>query len=169
MAVAKQRLSAQQRLTGFATCLHDRARKVTAEPAIELLVLLLDGPRDVGSLARAIQLDIGAVSRRLAELREAGLVSVRMDGSRRVYQIADEVEVQDLGHAIALLTRVDGGFLVVGISRELLDDLREDPSSPPMVVQTRVGSARKRQRDGAPSNHRASGNKDEGSSRDHSA
>lgn len=44
---------------------------------------------DVGSLVSALALPQPTISKHLKVLREAGAVTVRVDGPRRVYQLAD--------------------------------------------------------------------------------
>lgn len=48
---------------------------------------LRHGPRAVGELARGLPVSRPAVSQHLAVLKNAGLVTDRPDGNRRVYQI----------------------------------------------------------------------------------
>jgi DNA-binding transcriptional ArsR family regulator len=62
--------------------------EVVAEPARrELLDLLLDGARPVGELVAETGLSQPNTSRHLRVLREAGLVSARPDGQRRLYEL----------------------------------------------------------------------------------
>ena len=49
--------------------------------------LLADGPRAVGGIARELPGTRPAVSQHLKVLKEAGLVTDRADGTRRLYQI----------------------------------------------------------------------------------
>src|ERR1700723_918448 len=61
---------------------------VLAEPARRrVLDLLLDGPRPVGELAALTGLSQPGTSKHLRVLREAGLVRVRVEAQRRVYEI----------------------------------------------------------------------------------
>ena len=53
----------------------------------EVFERLADGPRAVGELARGLPVSRPAVSQHLKVLKEAGLVTDRADGTRRVYQI----------------------------------------------------------------------------------
>ena len=62
---------------------------------------LAAGPRAVGDLARELPVSRPAVSQHLKVLKEAGLVSDRPDGARRVYQI----DPQGLGPMRAWLDR----------------------------------------------------------------
>src|SRR5436190_24211055 len=48
---------------------------------------LADGPRAVGDLAHGLPVSRPTVSQHLKVLKEAGLVTDRPDGARRVYQI----------------------------------------------------------------------------------
>ena len=48
---------------------------------------LREGPRPVGELARDLPVSRPAVSQHLCVLKEAGLVSERKDGTRRLYRI----------------------------------------------------------------------------------
>jgi DNA-binding transcriptional ArsR family regulator len=52
--------------------------------------LLADGPRAVGDLAEQLPVTRPAVSQHLKVLKEAGLVTDRADGTRRLYQINPE-------------------------------------------------------------------------------
>lgn len=65
---------------------------------------LADGPRAVGELARGLPVSRPAVSQHLKVLKEAGLVTDRADGTRRVYQIDPE----GLGQMRAWLDRFWG-------------------------------------------------------------
>ena len=49
---------------------------------------LRGGPRSVGELANSLPVSRPAVSQHLRVLREAGLVSDRRDGTRRLYRVA---------------------------------------------------------------------------------
>lgn len=49
--------------------------------------LLREGPRAVGDLARDLPVSRPAVSQHLRVLKEAGLVSERRNGTRRLYRI----------------------------------------------------------------------------------
>jgi DNA-binding transcriptional ArsR family regulator len=64
-----------------------------------ILDLLLDGPQPVGELAAQLPVSRPAVSQHLKVLKEAGLVTDRADGARRVYQI----DPQGLGQIRAWL------------------------------------------------------------------
>jgi DNA-binding transcriptional ArsR family regulator len=63
------------------------ALHAVAEPRRrEILRLVWDAERSAGDVAAHFDVTFGAVSQHLAVLREAGLVSVRKDGNRRLYR-----------------------------------------------------------------------------------
>ena len=62
---------------------------------------LADGPRAVGDLAQGLPVSRPAVSQHLKVLKEAGLVTDRAQGTRRVYQI----DPQGLGQIRAWFDR----------------------------------------------------------------
>jgi DNA-binding transcriptional ArsR family regulator len=53
----------------------------------EIFERLIDGPRAVGDLALGLPVSRPAVSQHLRVLKEAGLVTDRAEGTKRVYQI----------------------------------------------------------------------------------
>lgn len=64
---------------------------VLAEPSRrDILDLLRDGERSVGELVERLSLSQPGVSKHLRVLREAGLVEVRPDGQRRMYELRAE-------------------------------------------------------------------------------
>ncbi|NKY25016.1 helix-turn-helix transcriptional regulator [Nocardia gamkensis] len=68
---------------------------LAATARLQILWLLAQGERDVGSLAAAIGHSVPAVSQHLAKLKLAGLVRAHKDGRRQVYAIADP-DIADL-------------------------------------------------------------------------
>ena len=60
-----------------------------------ILERLADRPRSVGEVARGLPVSRPAVSQHLRVLREAGLVSERREGTRRVYRV-DPAGLADL-------------------------------------------------------------------------
>ena len=63
------------------------AIQAIAEPRRrEILRLVWDGERTAGDIASAFDVTFGAVSQHLGVLRQAGLVLVRRDGTRRFYR-----------------------------------------------------------------------------------
>lgn len=67
----------------------------------EIFERLRRGPRPVGELAAGLDVSRPAVSQHLKVLREAGLVSERRDGTRRIYR----VEVEGLAELRRYLDR----------------------------------------------------------------
>jgi len=67
----------------------------------EVFERLARGPRSVGELAQGLPVSRPAVSQHLKVLKEAGLVTDRPEGARRVYQI----DPQGLGQIRAWLDR----------------------------------------------------------------
>jgi DNA-binding transcriptional ArsR family regulator len=64
---------------------------VLAEPSRRrILDLLRDGERSVGDLVENLSLSQPGVSKHLRVLRDAGLVEVRVDAQRRLYQLRPE-------------------------------------------------------------------------------
>ena len=55
-----------------------------------ILDLLREGERPAGELVEALAISQPGVSKHLKMLREAGLVSVRADGQRRLYRLQPE-------------------------------------------------------------------------------
>lgn len=55
-----------------------------------ILDLLLEGPRPVGELVREVGLTQPGTSKHLRVLRQAGLVRVRKDAQRRLYELRPE-------------------------------------------------------------------------------
>lgn len=64
---------------------------VIADPTRRrILDTLRDGAADVGELVARLDISQPLASKHLAVLRNAGAVEVRVDGKRRVYQLADD-------------------------------------------------------------------------------
>lgn len=71
-----------------ATALRSHAFSALADPTRrEVFERLARGPLAVGELAQGMPVSRPAVSQHLKVLKEAGLVTDRPDGTRRVYQI----------------------------------------------------------------------------------
>jgi DNA-binding transcriptional ArsR family regulator len=65
--------------------------EVVAEPARRaILDLLIEGPRPVGELVEETGLSQPNTSRHLRVLRDAGLVTSKPDGQRRLYELRPE-------------------------------------------------------------------------------
>lgn len=81
------------------------ALQVIAEPRRrEILRLVWDAERSAGDIASRFDVSFPAVSQHLAVLREAGFVTVRRDGTRRLYR-ADR---EGLGGLVDVLQRMWG-------------------------------------------------------------
>lgn len=64
------------------------ALSALADPhRLAIVAMLTDGERPAGDFVQALPVAQPTVSRHLAVLREAGLVRVRQDGSRRLYSL----------------------------------------------------------------------------------
>lgn len=69
----------------------DAALKAIAEPRRRrILALVRDGERTAGEIASAFDVTRPAISQHLRVLKEAGLVSERRDGTRRLYRLRSE-------------------------------------------------------------------------------
>lgn len=91
----------------------------------EVFERLRDGPRAVGELAEGLPVSRPAVSQHLKVLKEAGLVSDRPDGTRRVYQI----DPQGLGQLRAWLDQFWDVALAAFVAEvERNDDEDENPA-----------------------------------------
>ena len=86
---------------------------------------LAEGPRAVGELAQDLPVSRPAVSQHLKVLKEAGLVSERPEGARRVYQI----DPQGLGQMRAWLDRFWDGALDAFKAEVERPDRNEEPSA----------------------------------------
>src|SRR3954469_22005088 len=83
------------------------------------------GPRAVGELAEDMPVSRPAVSQHLKVLKEAGLVTDRPDGARRVYQI----DPQGLGQLRAWLDRFwDAALAAFVAEAERNDEEDQEPS-----------------------------------------
>jgi DNA-binding transcriptional ArsR family regulator len=76
------------------------ALQVIAEPRRrEILRLVWDEEASAGEIAARFDVSFPAVSQHLAVLREAGFVSVRREGTRRLYR-ADREQLGDLAQVL---------------------------------------------------------------------
>lgn len=67
------------------------ALQVLAEPRRrKILQIVKDDEMAAGEIAARFDITFGAISQHLAVLRDAGFVSVRKDGNRRLYRLDDE-------------------------------------------------------------------------------
>ena len=75
---------------------YEQAITALADPTRRaILERLADSPRSVGEVARGLPVSRPAVSQHLRVLREAGLVTERREGTRRVYRV-DPTGLADL-------------------------------------------------------------------------
>ena len=79
--------------------MEDALRAIANPRRRAMLELVWDGERTAGDIARESGLSAPATSQHLRVLRDAGLVSVRGDGNRRLYR-ADPVRVEELRAAL---------------------------------------------------------------------
>ena len=80
--------------------------KALAEPnRLQIVELLLKGPRPVGELVNELGLRQPQVSKHLRVLSEAGLVGVRVDAQRRIYALQPE-PLKELGTWVEKYRRV---------------------------------------------------------------
>jgi DNA-binding transcriptional ArsR family regulator len=67
---------------------YERALDALGDPTRRAIVARLqEGPRAVGELASALPVSRPAVSQHLRVLKEAGLVTERQEGTRRLYRL----------------------------------------------------------------------------------
>jgi DNA-binding transcriptional ArsR family regulator len=62
---------------------------LAAGARLDIILLLAEGERDVGTLATEIGQSVAAVSQHLAKLKLAGFVRSRREGRRQVYLVDD--------------------------------------------------------------------------------
>lgn len=80
--------------------------KALAEPnRLQIVELLLKGPRPVGELVDELGLRQPQVSKHLRVLTEAGLVGVRVDAQRRIYAL-QPASLKELGTWVEKYRRV---------------------------------------------------------------
>jgi DNA-binding transcriptional ArsR family regulator len=73
---------------------------LSATARLQLMCLLADGDRDVGTLARETGYTVPAVSHHLGKLRLAGLVRAQRSGQRQVYVVSDQKAVDLVRYAM---------------------------------------------------------------------
>lgn len=64
----------------------DTLQIITEPKRRTILRMVWDGERSAGEIAGAFDVTFGAISQHLALLRQAGLVTVRREGNRRLYR-----------------------------------------------------------------------------------
>ena len=81
----------------------DELLKVLADSTrLQVIELLLEGPRNVGKLNEVLHVEPTLLSHHLRVLREAGLVVSKRSGKAVLYQLASHVESHHRGKAIDL-------------------------------------------------------------------
>jgi DNA-binding transcriptional ArsR family regulator len=68
---------------------------LAATARLQIIWLLCDGERDVGTLAGEVGQSVAAVSQHLAKLKLAGIVRSRKEGRRHVY-LVDDTDVSEI-------------------------------------------------------------------------
>jgi DNA-binding transcriptional ArsR family regulator len=71
----------------FASAMLETFRALAEPNRLQIVELLLNGPRPVGDLVEQLGLRQPQVSKHLRVLSEAGLVDVRVDAQRRIYAL----------------------------------------------------------------------------------
>lgn len=124
MRQAERADAAQQALTVLATGLHRKMRACDGEVCLELLILMTDGERSVGALARMMSLDLPAVSARLASLKRNGLVIDRREASRKFYALTSLVKVATAGaFRVVTIRSVGGGEVRIAAPAKLMKQI----------------------------------------------
>lgn len=85
----------------------DFLRALTEPARLELLrVMLLHGPADIGTLAGHLPQDRSVISRHLAVLERAGVVTATPQGRRRVYSLDGPAFVRALEEILGTTRRL---------------------------------------------------------------
>ncbi len=98
---------------------------LVAEPRRrEILRLVWDHEMAVGDIANQVDVSMAAVSQHLATLKQAGFVSVRVDGKRRLYQ-ADRDALAELVPMLRLMWQADLDKLAEAAEKAHRRDIEE--------------------------------------------
>ncbi len=81
---------------------------LAATARLQIMWLLSQGERDVGTLATEVGQTVAAVSQHLAKLKLAGMVRARKEGRRNVYLVADPAVADIVRLAVAARRRTAG-------------------------------------------------------------
>ena len=73
---------------------------LAAAARLQIIWLLCDGERDVGTLAAEVGQTVAAVSQHLAKLKLAGLVRARKEGRRQIYLVTEPAVADIVRRAI---------------------------------------------------------------------
>jgi DNA-binding transcriptional ArsR family regulator len=84
----------------------DRLALITRARPREILRLVWDGPLPVSEIAARTTVTISAVSQHLANLHEAGLVTVHKNGRQRLYEAAHDA-LGELAPLLEVMWRAD--------------------------------------------------------------
>ena len=96
----------------------EAALKALAEPRRQQILRLVRAtPRSVGEIAEQVDITQQAVSQHLQVLKDAGLVAVRQDGTRRLYVIRPE-GFESLDQFLAELWPAGLGRLKAAVERD---------------------------------------------------
>ena len=87
---------------------------------------LASGPRAVGQLASELPVSRPAVSQHLRVLKEAGLVTDRPDGTRRIYQIHRQGVLAIHSYLDQMWGQALASFQAAAISAAAADDERQE-------------------------------------------
>ena len=80
----------------------DLLKVLADETRLEVVRLLMDGPKHVGELNAELGVESSLFSHHLKVLREAGIVSAARDGKAVLYRLAPAVQERRSGKAINL-------------------------------------------------------------------
>lgn len=100
---------------------------------LEIIDLLVDGPRTVEDVAASTSMSVANTSQHLRQLHNAGLLKVRREGSYAHYSLAVESDITLLWNAIRTLAHtIDPGLRferldIAGVSADQLEKVLDDP------------------------------------------
>ncbi len=80
----------------------DVLRVLADDTRLQVVRLLLNGPRHVGQLNEVLQIDQSLLSHHLRVMREAGLIVSQRDGKAVRYQLAPVLQARRKGQLIDL-------------------------------------------------------------------
>lgn len=80
----------------------DRLKVLAEDKRLQVVRILLEGPKHAGELQRLVEVEQSLLSHHLRVLREAGLVTAQRDGKAVLYRVAPDVTVRQEGEAINL-------------------------------------------------------------------
>ncbi len=80
----------------------DRLKVLAEDKRLQVVRLLLEGPKHAGELQRLVEVEQSLLSHHLRVLRDAGLVTAERDGKAVLYRVAPDVSIRQAGEAINL-------------------------------------------------------------------